>query len=338
MGVATSCSSEDSPVEPVVDPSQPITFITNISDGNEGVSTRAYDNTWEADDTVGIFMLDEDYKLSAAHYKANNQYKIEAGDNNIWKLVSLNDANKLYYPVDGSKVRFIAYYPYDSTVTTADSGSDKVAGTYAVALGDQSKTKEFDLLYHKGTTSYNKTNLSAISTAMAFKHQLSKVIINVKKSSDMTNADISDLEIKINSIPTSATFDLATGTLSNWGAEDTANAKGNVTTNVLATPTTNYARTHEAIIVPHSYTTPATPYKGRTITFTFKDPDDNKTNVELKYDIPEGASDSGATYKAFSPEKKTVYNFTLSRNVITFEDVIVEDWIQDGDAIDENIY
>jgi hypothetical protein len=336
MGVATSCSSEDSPVEPVVDPSQPITFITNISDDSNAVSTRAYNGTWEADDKVGIFMLDVNDKLSRAHHKANKQYKIEQ-DNSAWKLTPVE---ALYYPVDGSSVHFTAYYPYNSSLKATTTGDDpnKVPGTYAVTLGDQNNTKAFDLLYHKGSTSYSKASPSVISS-MQFEHQLSKVIINVKRSDNIKTADLSALEIIIKDIPTSATFDLATGTLSNWGAGGTADVKGNVTTYALATPTTSYDRTHEAIIVPHSSAN-ETGYSGRTITFTFKDPDDTATDVTVTYKIPDTntTANPATTYKAFSPEKKTIYNFTLDRNKITVENVTVVDWIQDGDAIDENIY
>ena len=329
MGIATSCSSEDSPVEPGVDPSQPITFITNISDDSDAVSTRANNGTWEADDRVGIFMLDASGKLSKAHHKANKQYKIESYETTKWKLVSVD---ALYYPVDGSDVHFTAYYPYSASVEATGTAGDQTPGTYAVTLGTQSSTKTFDLLYHKGSTSYSKANSSVIPS-MEFKHQLSKVIINVKKSTEMSGADLTGIVIKINNIPTSATFDLATGTLSNWGAGGTAGSKGEVTTNVTTT-TTNYDRTHEAIIVPHTSVN-ETVYSGRTITFAFKDPD--KVDVTLTYKIPDTntTANPNTTYKAFSPEKKTIYNFTLTRNEIKVENVTVVDWTQDGSDINE---
>jgi hypothetical protein len=325
MGVATSCSSGDSPIDPVtpVDSSQPITFTTNI---NSGVSTRAYDTTWEADDVVGIFMLDTSDKLSAAHHKANKKYKIESHDTDQWKLTPFNDENNLYYPVNGDEVHFTAYYPYDETITTAGDDSNEVPGTYSVALGDQTSTKTFDLLYHKGTTSYDKTD-PAVIPGMEFKHKLSKVIIKIKLDEDMADADISDAAVTIKGIPTTADFDLATGALSNENGADTDVTTANIATIPEADVTAGVVRIHEAIIVPHS-----SGFTGRTIEVEFMDPEDSDETVTLTYEIPDD------TYKAFTSEKKTIYVFTLSRTVITVENVTIADWIQEGADIEENLF
>jgi len=358
LGTMIACSSDEDPtVQPPVDSSDAITFTTNI---NAGVATRAANGDWAVDDEVGIFMLDASDKLSEDHHKVNHRYKIAAGEgdkSDTWRLVPYNTAANLYYPVDGSDVHFTAYYPYNSAITKTGTSPAEVPGTYSITLGDQDNTTTFDLLYHKGTAPYKKGD--GYVPSMEFKHQLSKVVINIKLGDDMKVGETEDaallasLDITIKDVPTSADFDLAAGTLSKWGAGGAEDAKGNVLTTVLATPeietpaivdpetpAVRYAATHEAIIVPHSATANEAVYNKRTILFAFTDPDG--IEVELEYAIPDtrsaGEGVTATTYKAFSPELKTVYVFTLKREKVEVNDVTVKDWQMDGAIIPEDLF
>jgi endonuclease G len=339
-GIVASCSSSDEKDTPVDLTQQPITFATDI---NDGAFTRAIDATWETDDEVGVYMLDTSYKLSENHHKANKRYKALEDPDALptWKLEPYAATENLYYPVDGSEVRFIAYYPYKDLTdpangtVTAGTAPDVVPGTYAVALGNQATTKTFDLLYHKGETSYDKSDNPV--SGMAFKHQLSKVVIKIKLATDMAGAEIANMAVTIKDIPTTATFNLATGAFSSVGTE------GNVTTNALAAPTKDapdgdgVVRIHEAIIVPHA-SADETNFSDRSIELAFVDPDG--INVTLVYNIPDTDADATppTTYKAFSPEKKTIYVFTLTRHRIIVENTTVTDWEKDGSDIEETLY
>ncbi len=83
------------------------TFTSVIDDR---VMSRAVNASWEANDVIGLFMLDNANKKVL---KANAAYVTARGDGNFVGKAG----NAVYYPEDGTAVDFIAYYPYDEQVT-----------------------------------------------------------------------------------------------------------------------------------------------------------------------------------------------------------------------------
>ena len=104
------------------------TFTSVIDDR---VMSRAVNASWEANDVIGLFMLDNANKKVL---KANAAYVTARGDGNFVGKAG----NAVYYPEDGTAVDFIAYYPYDEQVTDHTQ--------YVLDVTDQSRQQDIDLM------------------------------------------------------------------------------------------------------------------------------------------------------------------------------------------------
>lgn len=192
--------------------SYPVCFTTSLSESNSAPAsgrTRASNDSWEADDRVGIYMVehvDTDADLSAALF-ANVQYKTsESGTSS--ELVAVDDA--IIYPSNGDEVNFVAYYPYVKTTHTNNNHM------YKVDVSSQSNLPAIDLLYHNGVgTAYNR---NSTAVGLDFNHQLTKLLIQVIPASDDVDVDLTDATVSLVGFPATADFDLASGVLSNPGA------------------------------------------------------------------------------------------------------------------------
>jgi endonuclease G len=149
--------------------------------------------------------------------------------------------NTIYYPTNGSSVGFIAYYPYQSSITSL--------GTYPVNVADQ--TQKIDLLYAKTDVNYNKT---APSVSLTFAHQLSKLVITAQKGTGVD--DLTGLSVTIKGLKTKASFDLSAGTLA-AGTDAAAITPKTITAPASASDNGVY----EAILLPETAT-------GSTVEFT----------------------------------------------------------------------
>lgn len=156
------------------------------------VSTKVTGNSWDANDSIGVFV-----KKSAdgTVIDANKAYST-SGNGNFAPSGSNNTIN---YPADGSSINFVAYYPY----TTSLSGN-----TYKVDVTSQANPALIDLLYADNATNFNKTSTSQPN--LNFTHQLSKVELTVKAGAGVNT---SGLGVELRALDTKADFDLNTGVL-----------------------------------------------------------------------------------------------------------------------------
>ena len=167
--------------------------------GSEGIvfttaiQSRVSGNTWNANDEVGIYMMNAGSGIEAATAQ-NKKYIAQTNG-----TLTAAPGNGIYLPESGS-VDFIAYYPY----TTSVSGNK-----IAVNVSDQSKPAAIDLIYSNGTTGIEATTATTIS--LAFTHQLTKLTLNVTK--DATVETLSGLNVAMKGISTEGEFNLADGTL-----------------------------------------------------------------------------------------------------------------------------
>ena len=222
--------------------------------GSEGIvfttaiQSRVSGNTWNANDEVGIYMMNAGGTIDAA---TAQDKKYIAQTNGTLTAAS---GNGIYLPESGS-VDFIAYYPY----TTSVSGNK-----IAVNVSDQSKPAAIDLIYSNGTKGVAATTSSNIS--LTFTHKLSKMTINVSK--DATIETLNGLTIDMNGISTEGEFNLGNGTLT---ATAGTNQK-DVAMNVNAEGTTA-----TAIILPTAASTDQTAVTlkfnlaGKSYTYTLTD-------------------------------------------------------------------
>ena len=184
---------------------------------------KASGTTWASGDQIGIYMKTNGTALADAAVQ-NRQYVTDDRGN----ISAASAAEAIYYPEEGT-ADFVAYYPYTANV----SGT-----TVPVDVSNQSDLAAIDLLY-----SNNATGVSASTNAvnLGFSHQLANVVLTI--NADATIPTTVGLEAAVSGVPTSATFDLATGTL------NVAQTTGTVNFQVNAAGTKA-----EAILVPASLT------------------------------------------------------------------------------------
>ena len=167
--------------------------------GSEGIvfttaiQSRVSGNTWNANDEVGIYMMNAGSGIEAATAQ-NKKYIAQTNG-----TLTAAPGNGIYLPESGN-VDFIAYYPYTSSVS---------GNKLAVNVSDQSNPAAIDLIYSNGTKGVAATTATTIS--LGFTHQLTKVTLNVTK--DETIETLNGLGVNIKGISTEGEFNLADGTL-----------------------------------------------------------------------------------------------------------------------------
>lgn len=145
---------------------------------------------WVGTEKVGLFMIGEN-DFSIVNNVDNKEYDVAIGG-----ALTAADKNEAKYPADGSNVRFVAYYPYDKTLT---------GRVYKVDLRQE---KDHDLLYVEATGNFTKVQESPVN--LSFKHKLARLFLTVKKDNQIQEGVTAKITRKV-----TADFDLATGVLSN---------------------------------------------------------------------------------------------------------------------------
>lgn len=172
----------------------PVQFTAGIKGE---IQSRVTGTNWDAGDTIGIFMKGSGQLLSAA--------AILEGADNLAYMANGKDLfipaafRWIYYPADGAKVDFIAYYPYQENLT------DYI---YKIDLSRQVSASSADLLYADGAKGLAMGNETV---PLAFSHQLSRVVLNITMGEGIEN--LSGLKVVLSGLKTKADFALADGTL-----------------------------------------------------------------------------------------------------------------------------
>lgn len=126
--------------------SEGIVFTTTIQ-------SRISDNVWNANDEVGIYMMNAGSGIEAATAQ-NKKYIAQTNG-----TLTAASGNGIYLPESGS-VDFIAYYPYTTNVS-----GNKIA----INVSDQSNPAAIDLIYSNGTKGVEAATATNIS--LGFTHQ-----------------------------------------------------------------------------------------------------------------------------------------------------------------------
>lgn len=240
--------------------------------GSEGIvfttaiQSRVSGNTWNANDEVGIYMMNAGSGIEAATAQ-NKKYIAQTNG-----TLTAAPGNGIYLPESGN-VDFIAYYPY----TTSVSGNK-----LAVNVSDQSNPAAIDLIYSNGTKGVAATTSTTIS--LGFTHQLTKVTLNVTK--DKTIETLNGLGVNIKGISTEGEFNLADGTL-------TATAGTNNKDVAMYIDAQGTTATATAIILPTAASTDQTSLNltfnlnGQSFTHTISDASifEKGTNVSFKANL-----------------------------------------------------
>lgn len=161
-------------------------FSASIEGQNK---TRAYDRTWEKNDRIGIT------GTSGGEAYTNVAYKTEAGNGNF---TAATPGTEIYYQ-DDNTVSFTAYYPWN----------DLTAGATAITADTwaQSVQRDFDFLFATGTGSKAAPNV-----AFKFDHKMAKIVLTIKKGTDINWDDVKDAALSLEGFKHTGTFNTADGT------------------------------------------------------------------------------------------------------------------------------
>ena len=274
-----------------------VQFSSNIVTMNS--VSRASANSWAVLDIIGIYMYEEN-TLDVVETKENIPYFTETGGaTGSFKPQS----TVIYFPDNGDKVRFMAYYPYKGVVT---DDSD----VFKVDVSDQSDQPAIDLLYSlHADAKYDKKSPDR-KVSLVFTHQLTKVNVNVKAGDGLTKDDLTNVAVSFAGLNTKADFALMSGTLSDASTPQAIALKS-------ATTPQNYAAGFESIVLP----TAAIPA------------------AQIVFDLNNGDEGSGVASdqftwnfdQALAPHTKYTFNATISRSGIVVEATIT-DWINTDES------
>ena len=186
--VLTACNNDENNV---IDTGSSQATFTAAIDGQ--VNTRAFDQTWEAGDAIGIS------GTSGSTVYTNVQYVTDS-DGTSGNFTVGTQGNEIYYQDDNS-VTFTAYYPWanlaaDATTITADTRA-------------QASQSDFDFLWSRQTGSKASPNVQFI-----FAHKMAKLVLTIQKGNDVSYQEVQDAVLSLGGFKYSGTFNVTDGTTS----------------------------------------------------------------------------------------------------------------------------
>lgn len=199
--------------------------------GGIQVNTRAHDIQWDANDAIGIYMLTPETTEVAEDTK-NRHYATAAGGE-MGTFRPADDGQTIYFPIDGSRVDFLAYYPYRTPLEN---------NVYKVDVSRQGVQKDIDLMASEAPVTGDKLSPAV---AFRFKHRLVNLRLTIKTDGKVLKDEVLDgMTVKITNQPTTADFNVLTRTLSNISTDKTE----------LELLVTNQGKTCEGIVLPNTTT------------------------------------------------------------------------------------
>lgn len=208
------------------------TFTATI----EGFDTKASDDSWDANDAIGIYAMNANEAINQAAY-SNIQYVTATADG---KFTAFDESQAITYPQDG-KFDFIAYYPFTTAITDYK---------YAVDVTDQASQTAIDLLYSNDAKGFDKSTPNVVQT---YNHKLTKLYLTIQKGEGVATLD--GLTATIGGMNTKASFNLADAVLTvEQSAADIAAKTAAADENVIV----------EAIVIPETVTEPTIVFQVET--------------------------------------------------------------------------
>lgn len=188
LGVAlTGCSSDEN---------LPTTDERVALQVNSGIQTRAFDDQWEENDEIGIFMLNNKQNTIADGY-GNVPYKVASAGKGGKAFTPVSTV--IYFPVNDDRRDFTAYYPYSA---------DKMAnGVYSIDLTKQDPQKAIDFMVAEKVTGKNRTNPDV---SFQFAHKLAKIVMEIKAGDGLMSNDLQGVKVTLTDQPTTGTFNVLT--------------------------------------------------------------------------------------------------------------------------------
>lgn len=258
------CNSTDGPATP-----QEQRTAIQVS---SGIQTKAYDNKWEENDAIGVFMLNGN-----TLEQENNKYTTIGSTGTF----SADATNTIYFPIDGTRRDFVAYYPYQSL--------SQGATTLTLSVNDQYSQKKIDLMGCSKVTGKHKNNPKV---NFAFNHKLVKIVMTIEPEyPSLTRADLQSMKVEITNQQLKGTYNVLKG--------------GDVTVDKVSDPADITLRTtadgtfSEGIILPNTSTA------GMQLRFTLRN------GMVFTWIISTAPSS-----KRYEAGNKYIYSITLKRTAL----------------------
>ena len=159
-----------------------------------GETTRATDTAFEQDDRVGIFITQKDAPLEVSGNYVNNAALTL--DGSLWKPERI-----IYW--DGGTYDIYGYYPYLSTISSADNLPFSVATDQSTPEGYEAS----DFLWAQAPNA----SASDKAVALTFSHRMSRILIQLVKGEDYEGDLPEDAAVYLHNTVPDATIDLSAG-------------------------------------------------------------------------------------------------------------------------------
>lgn len=257
-----SCTSEADNDAPKYESNEVV--VKAALDGMES-ATRATNQTWNANESIGISMISRTSGVAPATEHINKKYTIASGANSTTATFTATDAEKIYYD-DNSTWTFAAYSPYTGASTTLTK-SINTSTDPASASNDYIVARGATASHSAGSTTVNPVQFTG--TDNAFKHIMSKVIIKLHQGTGITAAEFKNYNMYLNGLKHQSTFTVpnasnegseiaapTSAALDNWlffGTNDTSTGVTNATTKVtLSEPSNNVCTFADMFFIPQT--------------------------------------------------------------------------------------
>lgn len=196
LAALASCSNDHVLYDYTKTDNTPIEIATSI--GGVDVLTKAATDVYGGESSkhfdpetkvnVYIFENVENGQTRVYNYGDNGKVVYTADANGVLKASPTN-----YFPGNGHGIDFYGIYP-----TSIEAKTQQQTFTVSTDQSDDAKYKESDLMFAAKQTERNRK----AALTLTFKHQLSKVIVKLKKGNGLNDNDLEGAEVKIlNTMP-----------------------------------------------------------------------------------------------------------------------------------------
>ena len=206
--LAVGCTNEDFDTPPVNEQDAVIITAGSALSADVEMGTRAtIENTWAANDAIGITMLSS--PSGGTTYYSDSKYVAKTGGNDV-EFQPESEGHKMYYPIDGKEVTFKAYYPYTALadypiypVNVYDQSPANFAKLDLMTAVHENKDDEF-------SASNNKNKKEA---HLKFHHRLTLVTVNLLTEDASPITLDGETELVIKGMKATGDYDLLTDVL-----------------------------------------------------------------------------------------------------------------------------
>ena len=257
---------------------------------SSGIESRAYDNKWESDDAIGIYMLKTGTATISEGAENRRYFTADGGS-----AFTATTEQTIYFPLDGSKVDFIAYYPYQKNLTN---------GAFTLDISTQTDLSAIDLMTAgTKTTEAEPLDKNHYKVHFKFAHRLTKLELNIGTGRGITTEDLKGLKVEVTKQRTSGSYDPQFET---FGVDSEPVQTVELNTNAGGTLA-------QVILLPTTAADGINPIvTRREFLFTLK-----STGEVFRWSVPDD--------KSFERGDKNIYNITINRSGVEVT-ATIEKW------------